>query len=874
MPNRPFPSEQRTLTTPGTEGPSRPLSDFAGAFPPGAILAERYRIVSPIGRGGMGLVYRAEDLRLGQTVALKFLPRELADDRTRLDFLYAEVRNARLISHPNVCRVFDIGEHEGRTFLSMEYVDGEDLASLLKRIGRLPAQKALEIAHELCAGLAAAHNQGIIHRDSKPANIMIDGRGQARIMDFGLAVSHREGDQSQELAGTPSYMAPEQWAGRGSSVKSDIYSLGLVFYELFTGHRPFEARTPAEFHQKQTVESPLPPSSHAPHIDPAVENIILRCLAKNPDSRPVSAIEIAAALPGGTPLQAAIAAGLTPSPEMVAAAGIEGSLKPLTAMGLLGLFFGLLVLSVLLSPRSRLLGEPGFKKNPEVLVERCGELIEKFGYSKTPRDRAFWFEADENLINWLSRKGSAVPERSLIPGLNERLVRFRYRQSPRPLVPDGNQGFVKENNPPFTIPGMVSVDLDTEGRLLRFLALPSTLSSEGDSPETFDLNALFTAAGLDIKSFNPEPAAGVSPIASDRYESWSGVLAKEPALPLQINVAALRGKPVFFEVRGPWDDQASAMTFGFRFMRVILPAVWFPTVLLLLIVGIYFARRNIYMRRGDLRGAFRISAFAFIAMALGEAFWSHHAYSTFGDFMWWIRGGLAFFLFDAVFIWVCYMAVDPAMRRYWPEQVISWNRFLSGRFRDPLVGRDILIGTAAGAAAAAAMFILKASPGWMYLPGSWSAHIELFSLLGAIKHWGMFFYLLGITVFYGVGYIAAMTVPFIIFRKKWAVVALCVVWVAVNMCLDASGSLQNQLLFGLIASLLMNSCMFRFGIFSTMTAFLTLNLLTRMPLNLEPQRWSGRAAGVTIIIVLAIALYGFYASLGRRPLFARIARDM
>jgi serine/threonine-protein kinase len=316
------------------------------------------------------------------------------------------------------------------------------------------------------------------------------------------------------------------------------------------------------------------------------------------------------------------------------------------------------------------------------------------------------------------------------------------------------------------------------------------------------------------------------------------------------------------------------MTFGFRFMRVILPAVWFPTVLLLLIVGIYFARRNIYMRRGDLRGAFRISAFAFIAMALGEAFWSHHAYSTFGDFMWWIRGGLAFFLFDAVFIWVCYMAVDPAMRRYWPEQVISWNRFLSGRFRDPLVGRDILIGTAAGAAAAAAMFILKASPGWMYLPGSWSAHIELFSLLGAIKHWGMFFYLLGITVFYGVGYIAAMTVPFIIFRKKWAVVALCVVWVAVNMCLDASGSLQNQLLFGLIASLLMNSCMFRFGIFSTMTAFLTLNLLTRMPLNLEPQRWSGRAAGVTIIIVLAIALYGFYASLGRRPLFARIARDM
>src|SRR5262245_23122391 len=160
-----------------------------GGFTPGVVLAERYRIIGLLGRGGMGEVYRADDLKLGQPVALKFLPRLLSTDPARLERFYAEVRIARQVSHPNVCRVYDVGEVEGQHYLSMEFVDGEDLASLLKRIGRLPADKALEIARELCAGLAAAHDKGVLHRDLKPSNIMIDGRGRARITDFGLAVA-------------------------------------------------------------------------------------------------------------------------------------------------------------------------------------------------------------------------------------------------------------------------------------------------------------------------------------------------------------------------------------------------------------------------------------------------------------------------------------------------------------------------------------------------------------------------------------------------------------------------------------------------------------------------------------------------------------
>src|SRR5512132_1593453 len=222
---------------------------------PGSVIAGRYRIIGLIGRGGMGEVYRADDLKLGQPVALKFLPEKLASDPAWIERFYAEVRHARGVSHPNVCRVYDVGEIEGRHFLSMEYVDGEELASLLRRIGRLPPDKAVEIARELCAGLAAAHDKGVLHRDLKPSNVMIDGRGRAKITDFGLAVAAGE-ETEGEVSGTPAYMAPEQLAGKGASVRSDVYSLGLVLYELYTGRKAFDGATLGELRRKHAEETP------------------------------------------------------------------------------------------------------------------------------------------------------------------------------------------------------------------------------------------------------------------------------------------------------------------------------------------------------------------------------------------------------------------------------------------------------------------------------------------------------------------------------------------------------------------------------------------------------------------------------------------
>src|SRR5262245_42314704 len=206
MADAPFPLDGQTEVR--AESAPTPTPTPSSRFAPGMLLAERYRIVAPLGRGGMGEVYRADDLKLGHQVALKFLPRELAADRGMLDRLIAEVRIGRQVSHPNVCRLYDIAEWQGTHFMAMEYVDGEDLASLLRRIGRLPADKALDIARDLAAGLAAAHDLGVIHRDLKPANVMVDGRGRAKITDFGLAAV--AGDPAARgLAGTPAYMAPE-----------------------------------------------------------------------------------------------------------------------------------------------------------------------------------------------------------------------------------------------------------------------------------------------------------------------------------------------------------------------------------------------------------------------------------------------------------------------------------------------------------------------------------------------------------------------------------------------------------------------------------------------------------------------------------------
>src|SRR3989454_6594783 len=375
------------VTTPGGVGRG-PGREGSSRFTPGAVIAGRYRLVALLGRGGMGDVYRADDLTLDHPVALKFLP-EGAIDPAQLAQFHNELRIARQVSHKNVCRLYDLGEADGRRFLTMEYVDGEDLASLVRRIGRLPQDKAIEIARQLCAGLAAAHDRGVLHRDLKPANVMLDGDGHVRITDFGLAVA--TGDANAVRAGTPQYMAPEQLAGQAASIKTDIYALGLVMFEIFTGKRAYDAKTLHDLMQLHESGTVTTPSSVVRDLDPAVERVILRCLERDPGQRPGSALAVAAALPGGDPLAAALAAGETPSPEMIAAAGERSAFSPAIGLSLLtAIIAGLLAVAVL-SDRVMFIAKIPMEKSADALEDRAREIVTKLGYTDKPADTARGF---------------------------------------------------------------------------------------------------------------------------------------------------------------------------------------------------------------------------------------------------------------------------------------------------------------------------------------------------------------------------------------------------------------------------------------------------------------------------------------------------
>jgi serine/threonine-protein kinase len=285
-------------STAGSAEPSgaitAPLTDGATSrFAAGQVFAGRYRMIARIGKGGMGEVWHADDLVLRTPVALKFIrsAREGA-----VAGILNEVRLARKITHPAVCRVFDVGQADGEVFFSMELVRGEDLASLIKRVGRLPSEKVIDIARQLCGGLAAAHAEGILHRDLKPANLLIDQDGQVRITDFGIAVT-RVDPSLHTAVGTPGYMAPEQLLpGAPLTERTDVYALGLVLYELVVGQHPF-SRT-------GTRMEPTRPSTLVPYVDAQLERLILRALSTDPDDRPASAEAFAASLPTTTPVVA------------------------------------------------------------------------------------------------------------------------------------------------------------------------------------------------------------------------------------------------------------------------------------------------------------------------------------------------------------------------------------------------------------------------------------------------------------------------------------------------------------------------------------------------------------------------------------------
>ena len=795
----------------------------------------------------MGEVYRANDLTLGQTVALKFLPAEWTSHETSLARFRNEVRIARQVSHPNVCRVYDIGEVESSTYLSMEYVDGEDLASLLRRIGRLPQDKALEVARQLCAGVAAAHDKGVLHRDLKPGNIMLDGQGRLRITDFGLAGV--AGEVKDIRSGTPAYMAPEQRSGREVTARSDIYALGVVLHEVFTGSR-FTAG-----------------SSH-PNLAPEVDRVIRRCLADDPAQRPASALAVAAALPGGDPLAAALAAGETPSPEIVAAAGDTDHISVRTIGICMVWILGGLVVAAVLGGKTNLLTKTPLPKPPAVLEQKARDVIQSLGYNEPPTDSAFGFLYATDYQSYAEKQEKPVTYQAQLAKGKPPLIYFWYRQSPQYLeaTPTNNLGdgvsTVSPSDPSPLHSGMIGLNLDAQGRLIQFSAVPPQLEETPAPPRPADWTALLTAAGLDMTRFTPAEPQWIPLVSFDAQAAWAGSYAHAPDVPLRIEAASWRGRPVNFQVIGPW-SKPERMQPQQQWTVVNIAGATF--LISMLIVAVFLAWRNIRLERGDTRGASRLAAFVFsmgmMAWLCGE---SHvPTPHEFGSFL----EGLGVAFASAGNAWIFYVAIEPYVRRRWPQTMITWSRLLGGRIRDPLVGGHLLIGVASGIGmfiSAFAFRLLREQSGIVSTAG-----LRLDSMLGARR---MVFVLngtLGDAIFVSLVLLLFFSLLRTVFRRLPLAVAAFTV---ILTLLDYSGgsSLRESLLSSVnsaIISGLFVLILIRFGILTLMAGYFAFQILRTFPVTADLSTWYAGSSLFAIGCILAVTAYALSAALAGRPLF-------
>ena len=887
-------SQAPTLTAAAGSPPSPDTLDGA-QFIPGTMLAGRYRIVGLLGRGGMGEVYRAEDLKLGQAVALKFLSKEVTDRADRLARFHQEVRLARQVSHPNVCRVHDIAETGGQHFLSMEYIDGEDLASLLRRIGRLPPDKALELSRQLCAGLAAAHDRKVLHRDLKPANVLIDGRGRAHLADFGLANLTDQRRDTREVAGTPGYMAPEQQEGREVTTRTDVYALGLVLYEMFTGQRALTVHG-APLGGGAQNDAPASPSTHVPDLNPAIERVILRCLERDPARRPASAMAVAATLPGGNPLAAMLAAGETPSPDLVAAAGEAGTLSP--TVGAL-CFAGVLVGLILLAPITRdvsLIGMTRIELSSQAVTERAHTVLRNLGYADTPADEAIGYATDIDYLRYIDEHDRSPARWRALATSQPPALLFWHRQSPRRLTPIGGANIVTPLNPPPTRSGMVSLTLDKTGRLVSLLAVPvQSETSQGapaaSTPASANWIALFAEAGLPIAQFAPVAPRWIPPIFADARAAWEGKYPDRLDVPIRIEAAAVRGRPTYFEIVAPWtrprnEDNIQGNTSGERvalYMRTAVAPLAITTALLL-------ALRNLRLGRGDRRGALRLSMFLLAAGAASNVLET-------GDLSVLTRGpGLVFFV--PAFAWLLYIALEPHLRRVWPETMIGWSRLLAGSLRDPLVGRDVLVAVLVAVGNALILGLHTLLRRWSGRPpqfpvGASSNPFDGMEVSSDLLLGGRFALsriigsVMNIPVWAGIMLtFLLLFVLFVLLRRRSLAMAAMILGLTVTYVVTHGGwllanapadhfapSFADIALFAAVQTAVIVVAV-RFGLLTMLVASFVSVLLTQVPITLDSSVPYASSSRLIVATVIALAAYGWHTALAGRPMLgAMLLKD-
>ncbi len=639
-----------------------------------------------------------------------------------------------------------------------------------------------------------------------------------------------------------------------------------MLYEILTGKRPFEADTLEGLERARRDSTLTNPSTLVKDLDPRVERVIMRCLEPDPQRRPASALAVAAALPGGDPLGEALAAGETPSPEMVAAASEGAAISPKIVIALTGAILIGLVAQAILSRKLSALERMHLDYSPEVLKQKARDAIQRFGYTDRPADDAYTIGWDTDFTSFMEARGN--PDWDKILNGPPTLLRFYYRQSNYPLVAGEfhddklTPGIVthgeSDPDPAPILSGMISLGLDSQGRLTKFRAIPPQI--DPSPAKEFDWKMLFDAAQLDQNQFQPTEPQWTFLGTSDQRAAWIG---KWPAadLPLRVEAAAFHGRLTGYSLIGPWTTPARMPPREPPLRDQVPSMMLIGLALALLTGGAWFASINWKAGRSDRRGAFRLAQFIFwIQMLLWVL--RAHLNASIGTVAL-ILIAIATSVFYAAVMWTLYIALEPYARKYWPHALISWTVALSGRYSDPIVGRDALFGMMLGVL-------------WIILDRMTDV---IGQARGIMPNVGQTAYLMGtrstlgtcaaeVSIAIGVGLAFFLTFLLlrVLLRNQWLAAAAFVLFWTSMAYLRARPSTANVqgveslLIYSIAAIMVM-----RFGLLSLVIGIIVIDLLTGLQIP-DPSRWYFADTLGVVLAMSALTLWAFRVSMGGRRL--------
>jgi serine/threonine-protein kinase len=613
------------------------------------------------------------------------------------------------------------------------------------------------------------------------------------------------------------------------------------------------------------------PSSIVRDLDPAIERVILRCLAKDPEQRPASALTVAVALPGGDPLAAALAAGETPSPDMIAAAGETDAWPVVKGLAAVVWVVAALIVCAGLAMRTTLARLVPLEKPPAVLADRAEQILAALGYPEPRGDTAHGFGVYGAYINWIARVDDSPNRWDVVAKDRPSAFLYWYRTSPRDLVPRQLALHVTPSDPPQSDTDMHTVTLDMRGRLLQFTSVPRQFDDRAPDNAPLPWQQLFEAADLPMAAFSPVPPQWAPRDFADVRAAWEGPLPERPDVRVRVEAAAYRGRLVSFLLIGPW-TVPTRMQVSQRPLRDRIGYALMLTLAIVMLIGaILLARHNVRIGRADRRGAMRVALFAICTELTSWVLGYHHVPDVRAEML-----SFSAVAADAVFLgtlfWIIYAALEPYARRFWPDMLLGWSRLVAGRLRDPRVGRDVLLGLVFGVTWFGLDLARRLLPQLLGYPASVPRlGNDLNTLVNATQTFSSWAVIILQELQMAFGVVLLFVVLRLVTRRASLAVAAGMViifyWWSSFLLTSAW---WTELTYEIIVVVLFTIVTIRFGLLAAAVARIVLGLCETIPFTLHVSHWSATPSNWTLGGIIALALFGFYASRAGQPLFGKL----